>query len=407
MPAAETIRWKGREATRLANGVIELITLTQGGHLASLGFAGEAEKTSGNVFWEPPWPTYDDVTELPSDVLKTYGPPGVDLFMAGYTGHCLCLDFFGEPSREQIAAGLRLHGEAAAEKWSVTGPAQTENPYFQSNVALPTAGLEFERQVQLRGHESVVYIQETVRNTRDADHACDWVQHATFGPPFLQEGESTLAVSGARAKTWPLDYENGMLLEKDKEFNWPFAPCEDERKVIDLRQPFSTQGRGLVATTLLDPRRETQYLVAVNWRTRVGVGYCFRRRDFPWMTIWEENCSRQSTPWNGRTQARGMEFGSTPLPLGSVENSSSAPLFDTPSQCVIPGGGAKTARYLLFLFTAPDGMQSIQNVELEKDAIILSDELNRPGTSIKAQGCADFLSETSPREVPLGRIQKS
>lgn len=407
MPAAETIRWKGREATRLDNGVIELVTLTQGGHLASLRFPGDAEKASGNVFWEPPWPTYDDVTELPADVLKTYGPSGEDLFMAGYTGHCLCLDFFGEPSREQIAAGLRLHGEAAAAKWDVKGPAQTENPYCRWHAGLPITGLELERTVRLGAQESVAYIQETVHNKRAADHTCDWVQHATFGPPFLQEGESSVAVSGGRAKTWPLDYENGMLLEKDKEFVWPFAPCEEKGKVIDIRQPFSTQGRGLVATTLLDLRRETQHLVAVNWKTRVGVGYCFRRRDFPWMTIWEENCSRQSTPWNGRTQARGMEFGSTPLPLGSVENSSSAPLFDTPSQCVIPGGGAKTARYLLFLFTAPDGMRSVQNVELEKDAIILSDEPNRPSMSIRAQGCADFLSETSPGEVPLGRIQRS
>jgi hypothetical protein len=392
--ATETIRWKGREATRLANGVIELITLTHGGHLASLSFQ---EKTE-NVFWEPPWPTYDDVTALPADVLKTYGPPGIDLFMAGYSGHCLCLDFFGEPSSEQIAAGLRLHGEAAAAKWDVKEPAQAENPYCQWNVALPTAGLEFERQVQLRGQESVVFIQETVRNTRDADHACDWVQHATFGPPFVKDGESSISVSAGRAKTWPLDYENGMLLKKDTEFTWPLAPCEGESRVIDVTRPFSTPERGYVATTLLDTHRDMQYLVAVNWRTRLGVGYCFRRRDFPWMTIWEENRSRQSTPWNGRTQARGMEFGSTPLPLGSVENSRRPPLFDVPSQCVIPGGGAKTARYLLFLFTVPDGMQSIRDVELEKDAIVVSDELNRPSTSIRAQGCADFLSE--------GRIQK-
>jgi hypothetical protein len=374
--------------------VIELITLTHGGHLASLRFPDEAKQPSENVFWEPPWPTCDDVTELPEDVLRTYGPPGIDLFMAGYTGHCLCLDYFGEPSSEQIAAGLRLHGEAAATMWNVTELPGTDNPSCRWNVALPAAGLAFEREIQLRAHESVAYVQETVRNTRDLEHVFDWVQHATFGPPFLQAGESTIAISGDRAKTWPLDYENGMLLKKDAEFPWPFAPGEEEPRVIDIRQPFSVPGRGLVATTLLDPRRDMQYLVAVNWKTRVGVGYCFRRRDFSWMTIWEENRSRQSTPWNGRTQARGMEFGSTPLPLGSVENSRRAPLFDAPSQCVLAGGGAKTARYLLFLFTAPAGMQSIGNVELEQDAIILSDEPNRQSTSIAAQGCADFLCET-------------
>jgi hypothetical protein len=396
MPAAEATRWKDREGTRLANGVIELVTLTQGGHLASLRFLSEGKRPSENVFWEPPWPTYDDVTRLPEDVLKTYGPPGTDLFMAGYTGHCLCLDCFGEPSREQIAAGLRLHGEAAANKWIVTGLPGTDNPSCRWNTVLPAAGLAFEREVQLRTEESVAYIQETVRNTRDVEHVFDWVQHATFGPPFVQAGDSTIVISAGRAKTWPLDYESGMLLKKDTEFDWPFAPREEGPGVIDIRQPFSVPGRGLVATTLLDSQRDMQYLVAVNWKMGLGVGYCFRRRDFPWMTIWEENHSRQSTPWNGRTQARGMEFGSTPLPLGSVENFRRAPLFDAPSQCVLPGGGAKTARYLVFLFTVPASMQSIRNVELEQDAIILSDEHDRPGTSITAQGCADFLSETGP-----------
>ena len=80
----------------------------------------------------------------------------------------------------------------------------------QWNVTLPAAHLKFERQVRLAEGESVAYVQETVSNQRDVDHACDWVQHATFGPPFLQEGESTVTASGQRGKTWPLDYEGGV-----------------------------------------------------------------------------------------------------------------------------------------------------------------------------------------------------
>ena len=112
------------------------------------------------------------------------------------------------------------------------------------------------------------------------------------------------------------------------------------------------------------------------------------------MTIWEENRSRQSTPWNGRTQARGMEFGTTPFPLGSEENFRRGALFDTPSWCVIPAGGEKTARYLMFLFAIPAAMQSIRNVALEADAIVLFDEQTRPSVSIPAHGAASFLSKT-------------
>jgi hypothetical protein len=394
MSASESVRWKGREATRLANGIIELIALTGGGHLAGLRLLGEEGRLCQNVLWEPPWPTYDPLPGPPAELLPTYGPPGVDKFMAGYTGHSLCLDYFGEPSPRQAAAGLGLHGEAPVAHWEVARPAQPEKAHCRWNVRLPAAHLQFEREIRLGDGESVAYIQETVSNERDVDHACDWVQHATFGPPFLKEAESTLTASAQRGKTWPLEYEGGLLVAKDREFDWPYAPCAEGQGVTDLRQPFATMGRGLVATTLLDPRREMQYVVAANWKRRLGVGYCFRRQDFPWMTIWEENLSRQSTPWNGRTQARGMEFGTTPLPLGSDENFRRGPLFGTPGWCVIPARGAKTARYLIFLFTIPAHLQSITNVALEADAIILFDDPTRPTVPIPAQGCATFLSKT-------------
>ncbi len=401
MAAAESVQWKGREATQLANGVIELITLTSGGHFAGLRFVGDGGSSCENVFWEPPWPTYDQGPALSQERLQTYGPRGVDKFMAGYTGHCLCLDYFGEPSPAQAAEGLGLHGEAPVALWNVVKPEQPEKPHCRWNVTLPAAHLKFERAIRLGEGESVAYIQETVSNERNVDHACDWVQHATFGPPFLKEGESTLTTSAQRGKTWPLEYESGLLLAKDREFDWPYAPRAGGERSVDLRQPFSTKGRGFVATTMLDPRREMQYVVAANWKMRLGVGYCFRRQDFPWMTIWEENYSRESTPWNGRTQARGMEFGTTPLPLGSEENFRRGSLFDTPSWCVIPAGGEKTARYLIFLFSIPDHMQSIKNVALEADAIILFDEQTRPTVSIPARGCASFLSKTGVGFPPL------
>ena len=33
---------------------------------------------------------------------------------------------------------------------------------------------------------------------------------------------------------------------------------------------------------------------------RLAFGYTWRRADFPWMGIWEENHSRTAAPWNGR-----------------------------------------------------------------------------------------------------------
>jgi hypothetical protein len=396
MPETQSVRWKGREATGLSNGVVELIALTGGGHLASFRFLEGTGRPAHNVIWEPTWPTYDPVPSPPDEVLQRYGPKGVNLFLAAYTGHSLCLDSFGEASAAQIEAGLGLHGEAPVARWNVSKQDQLAGPACRWDINLPAARLAFGRNIRLGDKESVAYVEETVRNEdRGHEHAFDWVQHATFGPPLLKEGESKLIASAKRGITWPLGYEDASLLAGEREFVWPFAPYEGAERNADLQQPFSTRGRGFVAGVQLDPARTVEYIVAVNWKLRLGMGYCFRRQDFPWMTVWEENCARQGAPWNGKAQARGMEFGTTPLPLGRDANVLRGPLFDTPTCCVLPAAAEHTARYLLFLFEIPPSVNSIENVVIQADTIVLVDEHSHPAMAIPAQGCEQFLSSTA------------
>jgi hypothetical protein len=340
---------------------------------------------SQNVFWEAPWDTLDSAERRADDLPPIYGPVEVRKFLAGYTGHSLCLDYFGGPSAEQAAAGFSLHGEAPNARWNVPSGRRWD-------VKLPSAQLTFEREIRLGEGESVAYVRETVSNESDAEHAFDWVQHVTFGPPLLKEGESTLFASAHRGITWPIDYDGGSMLANNREFTWPHAPLKSGKGYADLREPFAERGLGFIAGVQLDPRREQEYVLAVNWKQRLGVGYCFRRDNFPWMTIWEENHARLDAPWNGRTQSRGMEFGTTPLPLGREETVRRGPLFDTPQQCVIPAGGKKTAQYLIFLFTIPGGIDSFENLEAADDAIVLYDQSGRPSVSIPAAGCGDFLA---------------
>lgn len=385
MLGAKSIAWKGREAARLSNGVVELTALTKGGHLAEFRFLERNGPPSQNVFWEAPWMASEPTENRAEELSQT----------AGFTGHGVCLDYFGAPSAEEAAAGLPIHGEAAAAHWNATMPMDTEEIACQWNVQLPVAQLMFARKIRLGDHESVAYVEETVSNNRGVDHACHWVQHATFSPPFLNASESTLAASALRGITSPSDYEDGSLLARNREFSWPNAPTQEtptSTAMADLRQPFAAKGLGFLAGVQLDPRRKVEYLLAVNWKLRLGVGYCFRREDFPWMAVWEENCTRQGNPWNGKVQARGMEFGTTPLPLGREETFRRGRLFDTPCWCVIPANGTRTARYSIFLFTVPNGMNSVQNVEAKDDAIVLYDEHANPTLSIPSHGCEEFLS---------------
>jgi hypothetical protein len=396
--ACETVRWKERNATRLTNGIVELISLSGGGHLASFRFLAGKGVSSENVLWEAPWATRDPVCNWSGDLSQTYGPLEIGKFLAGYTGHALCLDYFGEPSDESAALGLSFHGEAAITQWSVIRSPNLENMQCRWSVRLPIRQLTFEREIRLTEGQSVAYVEETVSNERDSEHVCDWVQHVTFGAPFLREGESTLAASAQRGITWPSAYEGGSLLAANREFIWPLAPRETVSGFVDLRQPFSAKGYGFVAGMQLNTAREKEFVVAANWVSRLGVGYCFRRCDFPWMTVWEENHTRQNTPWKGTTVARGMEFGTTPLPLGEQALLPRSPVFNCPTGCIIPARGKKTAKYLIFLFAIPSHMHSIQDVATVGDAIILYDQHGDAALSIPASECEAFLAQSTGEE---------
>jgi hypothetical protein len=382
MFTAEAVHWTGRDATRVANNLIELTVLADGGHLAELRFRDKLGLPTQNVLWDAPWMAGGSGIDEAERLAKT----------AGFTGHALCLDYFGPPSAEEAARGCPIHGEAGARRWEAHSARCGTESGLAWTVALPLAQLRFERTLCAPEGQSVVYVEETVANERSTDHACHWVQHVTFSPPFLQEGVSRLAASATRGQTAPMPYEGDGLLALDQEFEWPDAPRFGEAgKRVDLSRPFSEGGRGCLACVQMDPRRDFEFLLATNRELQLGVGYCFRRRDFPWMAIWEENCARPDSPWNGTTQARGMEFGTTPLPLGREAMRHRGDLFGTPTDCAIPAHGERKARYLIFLFTIPPTMEAVEAAEIEDNGIALRGDGEARSFSVAAEGCKRFL----------------
>jgi hypothetical protein len=255
-------------------------------------------------------------------------------------------------------------------------------------VDLPISRLRSRRDIRMRQGESVVYVRETVSNEKSTDHLCDWVQHVTFGPPFFSESESITIVPGTRGVTGPLDREAESLLAPDCEFAWPYGTQRDGPAKVDLRKPFSRTGYGILAGVKLNPDKDVSFLLGINLRYGLGVGYCFRRSEFPWLTIWEENCARRAAPWNGRTRARGMEFGTRALPLG--RQSSDSALFETPQGCIIPARGDRTAEYLMFLFTLTPGTETPNDVLIGDNEIALYRGACR-WTTVPASGCRTFL----------------
>jgi hypothetical protein len=214
----------------------------------------------------------------------------------------------------------------------------------------------------------VVYFKETVSNERKLDHFFHWTQHVTLGPPFVTPEDSRAFMSATKGATSPDAYGDKALLEFWREFQWPIAPGSSGGDV-DLSHCLIRKGYGVVASLLLDPARETQFIGALNTRERLLIAYCFRRADYPWVTIWEENCARENPPWNGRTQTRGLEFGSTPLPVTRREAFTRGPLLGTPTFATVPARAQTTIGYVAFLADLPEGFREVRDIRLGRNEI--------------------------------------
>ena len=84
------------------------------------------------------------------------------------------------------------------------------------------------------------------------------------------------------------------------------------------------------------PATRARVLHRILAHSRLAFGYVWRRSDFPWLGIWEENHSRAIPPWNGRTLTRGMEFGASPIPETRRKMIERGRLFGVPGYRWIP-----------------------------------------------------------------------
>ena len=137
----------------------------------------------------------------------------------------------------------------------------------------------------------------------------------------------------------PADY-----LETGAEFDWPMAPAR-AGGFADLRRSSGAARSSAYTAHLMDPGRTHAYFLAHSARFQLAFGYIWRRRDFPWLGIWEENSARPAPPWNGSALTRGMEFGVSPFPETRRQMIDRGSLFGVPTYRWIPARGRVTVEY--------------------------------------------------------------
>jgi len=362
--------WKSRKGYRLSNAEVELTTLLGGGHIVDFRLCGSPV----NILWEAPWPTIDPHTFNPVEHTSLYGETSVGKFLSGFSGHAVVVGNFGMPSASEATGGVALHGEASSSEWKVISVDQNDRSCsLLLEVALPYYKLIFQREISLAAGSFSASITETVTNLAAAETQFQWVQHADFGEPFLTRDESSLFVQVSRAITWPLGYEGHELLRDDSEFLWPNAPLASGG-TVDLAKPFARDGTGFIAALLTSADHPKAAAIIHNRPLSLAAGYCFERTCFPWITLWEENRARAYPPWHGNTRVRGVEFGTSPMPLGIEHARETRTLFDTPVVTRVEAHGSLTTTYELFVTQVPKNWKFIGGFERSRNGFALRNE---------------------------------
>jgi hypothetical protein len=332
--------FRNRRARSIENPALRVTVLEEGGHIAEI-----LDKATGvNPLWIPDWPSIEPSQYDPT-AHTIYGTDAEASLLAGIMGHNLCLDIFGGPSAEEAAAGMPVHGEASVTRFEI----DASKAALGMRATLPIAQLSVERRIEVV--DRAVQVHEHVENISGADRPVGWTQHVTLGPPFLDKGRTQFRASAVRSKVFEAAVGADDYLEKGAEFDWPLAPRVGGG-VADLRVCGDAEKSSAYTAHLMDPTRDEAFFVAFSPTARLAFGYSWRRADFPWMGIWEENQSRPATPWNSRTIARGFEFGVSPMPETRRQMIERGRLFGVPTYRWIPARQRIAVEYRAVLYPA-------------------------------------------------------
>ena len=354
---AVTYQFQNRDAWKLENDRLRVSILHGAGHIAEIVLKTPSGE-SVNPLWVPPWPSLDPWTFDVNKHGSRYGTGVESPLLTGIMGHNLCFDFWGPPSAAESQAGVAFHGEVSILKAEKVLQAESS---LTHRLHLERSGTSIMRTMKLVPGQSVLYVEETAENHMGVDKPFGWVQHVTFGPPFVNHETVYFDASATQGDLGGVEYESLGT--------WPVGAAGEGQR--DYRRFSPEAPSSKMAYFLVDPKRDLGFIAALNTEHKLLIGYLFWRAEYPWMMVWEENRQLQTPPWNGETRTRGMEFGNTRIPGSAKEYFKKPEMYGTPTFGWLEANGKLTRRYLVFLTEIPQGITGVRDVRLEGSEIVV------------------------------------
>ena len=302
--------------------------------------------------------------------LKWIGPEDVNERLRPMA-HFLCLDRWGPPTEAEKRNGMFFHGEASRVEWKELGPPERGGEELTARMAasLPIAGLDVERTVHLSATAAVFRVSETVTNRNKLGRIYNMVQHATIGPPFLDE--TTVVDSNAQRGFM----QSSPLPDPERpEIQWPSAVHNG--KPVDLRRLTNDPDPDVCSFGL---EGDMGWITATNAGKELLVGYLWKTSDYPWLNVWRH-------VQNGKPLARGLEFGTTGLHQPFTVLTAKPRIFGRPTFVYLDAGASATRSYVAFQAKTPRDFRGAGSVSLRGGEIVVQERGSGRELRIPAAG---------------------
>ena len=195
------------------------------------------------------------------------------------------------------------HGETALIPWECEIEKEIpEEEIVHLSTKCYRYPLKIDKWLILRQKEKILTIKEKITNESEQSLEFSWLQHVTFGEPFLSS-DCVIDLEAGTILTHTQEIPGSLLPIKAKS-DWPIAKDKHGHE-IDLSRIPPKEKRTHDLVYIMD-LKEGWYAIT-NTRIKLGFGLIWDKNIFPYIWFWRPLGGAWDYPWFGRAWSVGLE----------------------------------------------------------------------------------------------------